>query len=555
MKIRLYLLLILISAYNLYAAEVKFYSINTIHSTSVRETFSVCKDKNGFIWSSAKTGILRLTEDHCRIYQLPYKTVDITFVKLTCEASQLIAYTNNGQIFHYNELYDRFDLLADMRERLTNNYLTLSNIVIDPSGTLWIGSSEGLYHYKERRLAPVGGLRYPIQHLFFTDRNTLFYADSQEMALWNPETSEHTIIHQNQPEQAIQVSSCYYDPQARLLWIGTFSQGFYLYDEQNRIFSQPTIQGFPKQPILALEENSDHTLLAGVDGQGIWELDRKNQTVLNIYKEDINNAFSLRGDGVYDIFNDENNRVWIATYTGGLSFFEQDTPLVDHITHEINNPNSLGNNDVHQILEDRKGNIWFTTNNGISRWRPSTNKWETFHQNMREQAQVFLAICEDSRGDIWAGTYSSGIYILDPDTGKTRIHYSGETQAPNLSGKFIFDIFKDSEDDIWIGGVEDVVCYFSREKKFRTYPLKPVNSFKELTTGQILATHSHGVSVLHKNSGEIEMVLDSCLAHSVVVMENNIWVATSGSGLIRYNYIDQTKKTIYYRFGIAFQLH
>ncbi|MCD8260668.1 MAG: hypothetical protein LUD15_03565 [Bacteroides sp.] len=174
MKIKLYLLLILISAYDLYAAEVKFYSINTIHSTSVRETFAVCKDKNGFIWSSAKTGILRLTEDHCRIYQLPYKTVDITFVKLACEASQLIAYTNNGQIFHYNELYDRFDLLADMRERLTNNYLTLSNIVIDPSGTLWIGSSEGLYHYKEGRLAPVWGLRYPIQHLFFTDRNTLF---------------------------------------------------------------------------------------------------------------------------------------------------------------------------------------------------------------------------------------------------------------------------------------------------------------------------------------------------------------------------------------------
>ncbi|MCD8262688.1 MAG: hypothetical protein LUD15_15435, partial [Bacteroides sp.] len=133
---------------------------------------------------------------------------------------------------------------------------------------------------------------------------------------------------------------------------------------------------------------------------------------------------------------------------------------------------------------------------------------------------------------------------LDPDTGKQCINYSGETQATDPPGKFIFDIFKDSEDDIWIGGVEDVVCYFSREKKFCTYPLKPVNSFKELTTGQILATHSHGVSVLHKNSGKTEIVLDSCLAHNVVVIENNIWVATSGSGLIRYNYIDQTKNDL-----------
>jgi len=542
MKIKLFLFILLISGCNLCSAEVKFYSINTIHSTSVRETFSVCKDKNGFIWSSAKTGILRVTEDHCRMYQLPYKTVDITFLRLAYEASQLIAYTNNGQIFIYNQLHDRFDFLADMRERLKNNYLILSNIVIDQHGTLWIGSSDGLYHYKDGRLAPVGGLRHPIQYVFFTDKKTLLYADSNEVALWNIDTSDHTIIHKSQPDHPIQVSSCYYDPNEQLLWIGTFSQGLYLYDEQADTFSPLTIKGFPKQPILALEENANHSLLAGIDGQGIWELDRKNKTVLNIYKEDINNAFSLRGDGVYDIFNDENNRVWVATYTGGLSYFEQNTPLVDHITHEINNPNSLGNNDVHQIMEDRKGDIWFTTNNGISRWRPSDNQWDIFHHNMREQAQVFLAICEDGSGDIWAGTYSSGIYVLDPETGKTRIHYSGESKTPNAPGKFIFDIFKDSQDDIWIGGVENVICYLSAEKRFHSYPLKPVNSFAELSAGQILATHSHGMSVLHKATGEIEPFVDNCLAHDVITLGNDIWIATSGSGLIRYNYTDKTEK-------------
>lgn len=542
MKIQLFLSLLFISAYNLYPAEVKFYSINMIHSTSVRETFSVRKDKNGFIWSSAKTGILRITEDHCRMYQLPYKTADITFLKLAYEDSQLIAYTNNGQFFIYNQLYDRFDVLIDLRERLNNSYLTLSNIVIDQSGTLWIGSSGGLYHYKDGRLAPVGGLRHLIQCVSFIDKETLLYDDSNEVALWNIKTSDHIIIHKNQPDQTIQVSSCYYDPQTEQLWIGTFSQGLYLYNRQTDTFSPLIIKGFPKQPILALEESANHSLLAGIDGQGIWEIDRKSKNVLNIYKEDINNVFSLHGDGVYDIFNDGNNRVWVATYSGGVSFFEQNTPLVDHITHEMNTPNSLGNNDVHQIMEDRKGNIWFTTNNGISRWQPSDNKWDIFHQNTREQAQVFLAISEDGQGNIWAGTYSSGIYVLDPDTGKTLIHYSGETNASDAPGKFIFDIFKDSEDDMWIGGVEDVICYISNEKRFRTYPIKPANSFIEFTNGKILATHSHGLSVIHKSTGEIEALIDSCLAHDVIFTDNDIWVATSGSGLIRYNYIDKTKK-------------
>lgn len=542
MKIRLILFILFILNHCLCASDVKFYSINTIHSTSVRETFSICKDENGFIWSSSRMGVLQVTEDSYRLYQLPHKTTDITFLKLAHQNSKLIAYTNNGQMFIYNELYDRFDFLADMRELLTNNYVTITNIAIDHLGALWIASSDGLYRYKDERLSHVGALHNPMQYIFFVDEKKLFYADVYEIALLDVETLNRELIHKNQPDDAIQPSSCYYEKDNQLLWIGTFSHGLYQYNLHANTLSAFVIKGLPKQPILALEENSNHSLLAGIDGQGIWELNRKDKSIINIYKEDINNSHSLRGDGVYDIFSDENKRVWVATYSGGLSFFEQNPPLVEHLTHQINNPNSLGNNDVHQILEDSKGHIWFSTNNGISRWEPTSNQWDIFYQNKQEQAQVFLAICEDNRGNIWGGTYSSGIYVLDRDTGRKIIHYPGEKQDSDSPGKFIFDIFKDSENDIWIGGVEDVVCYLSKEKRFRSYPIKPVNSFLELSPDYILATHSHGLSLLHKTSGTIETLLDSCLAHSVTVIYDNIWVATSGSGLIQYNYINKAKK-------------
>ena len=60
---------------------------------------------------------------------------------------------------------------------------------------------------------------------------------------------------------------------------------------------------FPKQPIAVITESSDSTLLVAIDGQGVWELDKDKKKVLNILKEDIDNPFSLRGDGVYDIFS------------------------------------------------------------------------------------------------------------------------------------------------------------------------------------------------------------------------------------------------------------
>ena len=91
------LLLGLVFALNVTA--VKFYSVNTLLGISYRVTASICKDDNGFIWASSKTGILRLTDDDYRIYHLQYETAGAIFVKLIYEHSRLIAYTNNGQIF------------------------------------------------------------------------------------------------------------------------------------------------------------------------------------------------------------------------------------------------------------------------------------------------------------------------------------------------------------------------------------------------------------------------------------------------------------------------
>lgn len=64
-------------------------------------------------------------------------------------------------------------------------------------------------------------------------------------------------------------------------------------------------------------------------------------------------------------------------------------------------------------MEDHEGHIWFATNNGLSRWNPVSNKWNHYYQNKSEQAKVFLTLCEDSQGRIWAGSYSSGVYLLD----------------------------------------------------------------------------------------------------------------------------------------------
>jgi ligand-binding sensor domain-containing protein len=124
--------------------QVNFYSINDIYSISVRETSSICKDSSGFIWSSSKTGILRISEDDYRVYNLPYETANVLNVKLVYCKNQLVAYSNNGQIFKYNSIFDRFELIANISKTTNNNYLSFNQVLIDNNNNLWIASSVGL---------------------------------------------------------------------------------------------------------------------------------------------------------------------------------------------------------------------------------------------------------------------------------------------------------------------------------------------------------------------------------------------------------------------------
>ena len=121
MRLKFLVVFFLLATLSLYSSNVKFYSLNSLYGISMRETTSVCKDKKGFIWASSKTGVLRSAGDDYRIYKLPYENSDIISVRLVYTNSSLLAYTNNGQLFHYNEITDQFDLIVSMTKALNNS--------------------------------------------------------------------------------------------------------------------------------------------------------------------------------------------------------------------------------------------------------------------------------------------------------------------------------------------------------------------------------------------------------------------------------------------------
>lgn len=546
MAIRLRILVFLLFCSNLLGqtSPAKFYSVNSLFGISVREVNSVCNDRDGFIWASSKTSVLRLTEDDYRTYHLPYETADVLTVKLINEHSTLCAYTNNGQIFTYNAIYDRFDLVVNLTKALDNKHIGIIGLLIDENENYWIATTSGLYKYQSGKFTLINENSFANYSIAWQDKKNLIVAGFGGIWSLDVHTSKSQQLFDNTSGFPLLVSSVFYDELKETLWIGTISSGLFLFDFHSQTLSPVLNSVFPKQPILAIEKNSDGTYLIGIDGQGLWKVNEKADRVLSVFKENADDPYSIRGNGVYDLFLDPNKRVWVGTISGGLSFFDQESPLVTQITHLTNNTSSLINNDVNSLIEDHTGKLWLATNNGISSWDKRTNQWNHFYFNKEKQAQVFLTICEDNQGRIWAGSYSSGVYVLDSRTGKELAHYSMYEGGTPFISNFILNIYKDSQGDLWFGGAgAEFISYQMKEKKFKAFSREPVNCFAELPDDRMLLGCIYGLSVLDKKTGEVKKILLDLLIRDMQIIDDHAWICTSGSGLVRYNYKNgQTEK-------------
>ena len=529
------------------AQEIRFHNLNESLDIPIREFNSICGDHNGFTWASSRMGVLRLTEDTYKLYPLPYASVNVINVRLLYRNKVLLAYTNNGQVFRYDAIQDRFLLLLDMVQELNNPYLNVSGILVDNGNRIWIASSFGLFVYENGQLIADDNQTTGIQAIEWYDTDQMWIATSNKLSIYHYVSGETWDIVMQGQRGYFGISKLYYDRQKKRLWIGSISNGIYYLNSEETTPELYKVPSVPEQPVLAIEPINDSTILAGIDGQGLWTIHIKTGTNLSSYKEDDDDPSSLQGNGVYDIYCDPERRVWICTYSGGVSYFDQESPMIKQHSHQINNSNSLVNNDVNDVLEDEDGQLWFATNNGLSTYNPESDRWNTFCHNTKDDAQVFTNLCEDGSGQIWAGTYSSGVYLLDQRTGKELAHYTTGKPGSEFISNFVFSIYKDIEGDIWIGGVNGpLICYQQATRSFRPVAFLPVNVMEEYSPGKMLVGSTFGLVKVDKISGATDNLLEGFLILDILVKDKDIWLCTSGEGLIRLGFENReiTKYTV-----------
>ena len=85
---------------------------------------------------------------------------------------------------------------------------------------------------------------------------------------------------------------------------------------------------------------------------------------------------------VYDIIQDDNGFIWIATQDGLNRY---DGKNFVYYRHDSTNKNSIADNFIRKLFIDNKKVLWVGTNEGLSRYNESLDNFDNFFPPSQRQ--------------------------------------------------------------------------------------------------------------------------------------------------------------------------
>ncbi len=513
----------------------KFYNVADFYGIAITEPNAVCSDDNGFIWVASKEGVIRLADNGSRMYTLPYSSMYVISVEVVQRDGRIVAYTNQGEVFVYDPLSDQFDRLMSLPDRLGVESLYLSQIELDEDGGIWFASSSGLFRAKGDEFLRIDMVKGALGDMTVLDDGRLIAGGPE--GLFAVDTSTMSASRICDVAHTFPTLICE-DTTLGRLWVGTMSDGLFYVDMNSKLFVRAEAPGFPRQYVRDIEIMPDSTIWCGIDGRGIYELSRDGKKVLRTYRENSNNEYSLSGNGVQDMYLEPSGRIWVCSYTGGVSVADMGPKTATLYSRRTDLPSgkSLINNYIYDIAEDDGGQLWIGTNSGLSCWNPTTDNWTNFFDDYYDdESFIVQAVCYDNAGNIWAGTYSHGVYVIDCASKKIKHHYTMPYGILSTTG-FVFDIQVDRGGKIWLAGmIGDILRFDPSTKTFENYPSIPATAIADMNDSTLLLLNTNRLFALNKNSKEYSTLLSDNIIRSIIATSGKIWAAASGKGLICYD--------------------
>ncbi len=384
------------------------------------------------------------------------------------------------------------------KQGLTNN--TVWSIFEDKSGNLWFGSLGGgvskfdgksFTNFTEKE-----GLcnNYILAIIQDNAGNLWFGSDGGGVSKYDGKYFTHFTEKQGLSNNL--VWSILQDKNGDF-WFATFSGGISKFDGKS--FTHFTEkEGLPNNHVISILQDKSENLWFGTFG-GVCKYNGKSFTHFT-EKE------GLKNNNVYCILKDKSESLWFGSYGGGVSKF--DGKSFTHFTEK----EGLTDNYVCSIYQDKDENIWFGAGSGgVSKFDGKC--FTNFTQKEGLVSNSILAIIQDKSGNLWFGAYGGGVSKFD---GKS---FTNFTEKDGLSSDKVLSIFQDNNGNIWFGTLGGGVSKLelSDAGGFHGNSNLPKSGFR-------FTRYSQKEGLANNN------------VHSILQdKDGNIWFATGGGGISRYD--------------------
>lgn len=497
--------------------------------------------------------------------------------------------------------YDGYSIKTFRNDRSDTNSISdnfILNIIEDDWGNLWIGTRNGLNHYNKTANIFTRVWMDVAERKEYHNSSWNLFKDAKGDILLNQgrvsygridrNDSKEPPFHVNSTENVFFYSgandlymlqdlkkgkSFFKDPSGKVIGQMAMDTGILLlrrpftlkdqdiYFGENALFllakgaSVPVLVHAFKddQKISALLTDKQKRIWIGTN-KGLYVIE-KNGEEPRLLLHDQEDRHSLSSNAVENLYEDPDGIIWIGTSEGGVNLYDPERETFKHI-NRFSNP-SLPSEMVWSIwTNDRK--MYVGTNNGTLEYDVRKNPPEVFIMDERKTGdKVVTCFAKDALGNIWLGTKSNGVSVMNKASGQWT-HYKKELAL--AARAVVSQLYCDKEGDMWISTQAGLYCYKKGTQAFEFFapdykkpgglPSAYIFGATQDKQGFIWVGSANGLFRYDKAKTEFrfyqtETGVANSLSYNMVTSifqdsKDRLWICTLGGGIDLY---DRQKET------------
>ena len=332
---------------------------------------------------------------------------------------------SDGSILIFNRQNESFSLFQSAK--VDQSAELISQLFMDRSGLIWIaGTDNGIRIYNPRieqfnhkstlnsRLSS-----NQILSAFIENEQTIWIGTDKGLVNYNPQENSVKTFQQNyrlaNSLSNNRIESILVDSKKRV-WVGTYN-GLNLMDPNRQFFTQIAYRpqseiGLSHPFINSLVEDKSGSIWIGTFGGGLNRYNPETKKVLQ-YRQ-AKSPELMSSDFINMLYLDSKNQLWIGTVDAGFIKFSQDGNSSRFYRHQTTSDNSLSHNNVQTFVEDNQGRLWIGTYGGGLNLLLPDYSFQHFTQENGFFNNSIVAMQLDEKNKLWIAT-NSGLVNFNVD--------------------------------------------------------------------------------------------------------------------------------------------